>query len=195
MSVRPLGGFNYLGQLPAAAPASHASQVRGTALGALLGLLGAWAWMATEREAVEGQRADQRALQSHIKAAEVALAQAAEQARLAQVRREELARQRSWQASRLQVLDSLEALASSFSNSSSTAARLAWLRHEGSALSVQGQIPAAQVEPWARAISARLPGWGEAELVELESPALPVSAGVPVRFVLRWTTPAQQVAP
>jgi hypothetical protein len=189
MSVLPHGGFNYLGQLPAAAPTSP---VRGTALGALLGLLGAWAWMASEREAVEGQRADQQVLHTHIKATEVALAQAVEQTRLAQVRREEHARQLSWQASRLQVLDSLEALAFS---SLSAPARLVWLRHEGSALSVQAQMPAAQMEPWAQAVSARLPGWGAAELVEQESPAPPVSAGVPVRVVLRWAAPAQQVAP
>jgi len=189
MSARPLSGFNYLGQLPAAAPTSP---VRGTALGALLGLLGAWAWMAAEREAVEGQRTDQRALQNHIRAAEVALTQADEQARLARVRREEVARQFSWQASRLQVVDSLEALAFS---SSFAAARLAWMRHEGVALSVQGKVPAAQMELWAQAISMRLPGWGAAELVELETPTQPVSAGVPVRFVLRWSTPALQVAP
>lgn len=189
MSAQPLRGFNYLGQLPAAAATLP---VRGMALGTLLGLLGAWTWMTTEREAVEGQRAAQRALHTHIKAAEVALTQAAEQARLAQVRRVELARQLSWQASRLQVLDSLEALAAS---SSSAAVRLTWLRHEDSALSVQGQMPAAQIEPWAKAVSSRLPSWGAAELVELENPAQPVSAGVPVRFVLRWIAPAQQAAP
>jgi len=190
MSAQPLRGFNYLGQLPAAAPTMP---VRGMALGVLLGLLGAWTWMTTEREAVEGQRAAQRALHAHIKAAEVALTQAAEQARLAQVRRVELARQLSWQASRLQVLDSLEALAAAAS--SSAAARLTWLRHEDSALSVQGQMPAAQIEPWAQAVSSRLPSWGAAELVELETPAQPVSAGVPVRFVLRWIAPAQQAVP
>jgi hypothetical protein len=69
------------------------------------------------------------------------------------------------------------------------------MRHEGVALSVQGQVPDAQMELWAQAISMRLPGWGAAELVELETPTQPVSAGVPVRFVLRWSIPAQQVAP
>lgn len=186
MSVRLLRGFNYLGQLPAATPASA---LRSTVLGTLLGALSAWAWMAAEREAVEVQREDQRALRTHIKAAELVLTQAVEQASLAQDKRKELTRLQSWQVSRLQVLDSLEAMASS------AGAHLTRLRYEGLALNVEGHMPAAQMEPWAQAVSARLPGWSAAELVELETLVPPVSAGVHVRFVLRWSAPPQQAAP
>ena len=186
MSARLLRGFNYLGTLPAAGPFSP---VRGTALGTLLGLLSVWAWMAAEREALELQRADQQVLTTRIKDAEMALEQAAEKNRLDQLRREELARVQSWQASRLQVLDGLQALASA------NGARLTMLRHEDQALTVQGQVPTAQLEPWVQAVSGRLSRWGAAELLELQTPAEPVSSARAVRFVLRWAAPDPQALP
>ncbi len=186
MSARPLRGFNYLATLPSAAPVSP---LRGTVLGMVLGLLGAWVWMANEREALELQRADQQLLQTRITEAEEALGRAAEQNRLDQLRREELARMQSWQASRLQLLDGLEALASA------SGARLTSLRHEDQALTVQGQLSAAQLEPWAQAVSGRLSRWGAAELMELQTPAEPESSTRPVRFVLRWAAPSPQAVP
>jgi len=186
MSARLLRGFNYLGTLPAAAPGSP---LRGVALGTLLGLLSAWAWMAVEREAVELQMAEQQVLQTRIKDAEMALEQAAEKTRQDQLRREQLAREQSWQASRWQLLDGLEALALAHG------ARLTTVRHEDQALTVQGQMPAAQLEPWAQAVSGRLSRWGAAELMDLQTPAEPVSPAPPVRFVLRWAASAQQALP
>ena len=188
MNARLLRGFNYLGTLPTAAPGSP---LRGVALGTVLGLLSAWAWMDVEREAVELQLAEQQVLQTRIKEAEMALEQAAEKNRTDQLKREQLAREQSWQASRLQVLDGLEALALA----SVHGARLTNLRHEDQALTVQGQMPTAQLEPWAQAVSGRLSRWGAAELMALQTPVEPVSSARPVRFVLRWVAPAQQAAP
>lgn len=186
MNARLLRGFNYLGALPSAAPVSA---LRGTALGMVLGLLGAWVWLANEREALELQRADQQLLQTRIKEAEEVLGRAAEKNRLDQLRREELSRMQSWQTSRLQLLDGLEALATA------SGARLTSLRHEDQALTVQGQLSAAQLEPWAQAVSGRLSRWGAAELMELQTPVELVSSALPVRFVLRWAAPSSQAVP
>jgi hypothetical protein len=145
--------------------------------------------MAVEREAVELQLAEQQVLQTRIKDAEMALERATEKNRLDQLRREQLAREQSRQASRLQVLDGLEALALAHG------ARLTTVRHEDQALTVQGQVPTAQLEPWVQAVSGRLSRWGAAELMDLQTPAEPVSSARPVRFVLRWAAPAQQALP
>lgn len=174
-------GFNHLGS-SAPAPARRA-----VLLGVLLGALLALAWLQTEREALEPLQGQQQAIKAEIQQLDADWRQAKEQARLAQLGREELARVQSWQASRLHLLDSLEALAHS------SDMRLLHLRFEDQVLSVQGQAASIPLQPWVDGVNSRLAGWGAGELQELSMQA--TSSAEPLRFSLRWTAPAAQLAP
>lgn len=184
MSEAFLPGFNYLAQ----AQPSGTSPARAALLASLLGLLGAWAWLGTERDLIDENRAQQQALKVELKKAELSLSQADEQARRAQARRDEGRQLQSWQAVRLQALDGLEALALT------PGPRLSQLHFDGQTFIVQGRMPSRQLQSWSELVSARLMGWGDGQLLHLEN-APQASAAEPVRFVLRWSVPQAKVAP
>jgi hypothetical protein len=179
-----LSGFNYLNSGQALAP----SPVRATVLGSLLGLIGAWTWLAAERQTLEGQRAEQGALRAELQQAESAVSQASADAQQAQGRRDEITRLQSWQATRAQLLVGLQAL------TQSPGPQLEQLQFDGHSLSVQGRIASRQLQPWSQVVSSHLTGWGEGELMQLEAPPQ-ASAAEPARFVLRWAVPPAQRAP
>lgn len=181
MKPPAVSGFNH--QASERAPPA----ARGAFLGMLLGGLLAWTWLETEREDLLALQQQQQSLKAELGPLEAQLMRAKDQSRLAQLRRDEWALQQSWQAARLNLLDSLEALASV------QGARLRQLQFEGRVLSVQGLANGTTLRSWVDAVDARLPAWAPGQLLELY--AEPASVAEPGRFALRWTAPATQDSP
>lgn len=174
-------GFNHLGA------GTPTPALRSSLLGVLLGVLLGMGWLQSEGEALAVLQGQQQVLQAELQQLDAELGQAQERARRAQARQQEWARLQSWQATRWQVLDSLEALAQS------SEVRLSLLRFEDQVLSVQGQAQATRLQPWVDGVNAQLSGWGAGELLELSAQA--ASSAEPQRFSLRWSVPASPLAP
>ncbi len=184
MSGHRLRGFNYLG--PGDDALDLRTVLRLALLGALLGALLAWAWMQASRDELEALRLRQQQLQAQVQALEPALRESGEQLRELAAQQVEVTRLKNWQVHRLQLLRSLEALAAS------SGAQILHLRYDDRFLSLQGRLPATQLQAWSQALRPALSELGLAELVEVAAQAEPLSQADPVRFVLRWPLPAQR---
>lgn len=187
MSGRRLRGFNYLGLGDGALDLR--AGLRLTLPGLLLGGLLAWAWMQSSWGEVQALRLHQQQLQAQVQALEPALREAGEQLRQHAALREEATRQKEWQAHRLQLLRSLEALAAA------SGGQIVQLRYDDRFLSLQGRLPATQLQAWSNMLRPALPELGPAELVEVSALAEPLSQTEPVRFVLRWPLSAERARP
>lgn len=187
MSGHRLRGFNYLG--PGEEALDLRAGLRCALPGLLLGALLAWAWMQASRDELEALRVRQQQLHAQVQALEPALRESGEQIRQHAARQEEAMRLKDWQAHRLQLLRSLEALAAS------SGAQIVQLRYDDRFLILQGRLPSTQLQAWTQALRPALPDFGPPELVELAAQADPLSQADPVRFVLRWPLPAQRPRP